>query len=69
MNPITVYCAHCHRPLARELQRVEVQTEACVRQQIARWAAWPDGQGRWLIDGNLSNSPDEWECGTMVMYP
>lgn len=69
MSAIVVYCAHCLRPLARELGRVKVRTEACVRQQHARWAAWPDGGGRWLIDGNLGDNPDEWECSTMVIDP
>lgn len=69
MSVITVYCAHCLRPLARELGRVKVRTEACVRQQIARWKAMPDGQGVWLIDGNLSDNPGEWECSTMAIGP
>jgi len=69
VSAITVYCANCLRPLARELSRVKVRTEACVRQQRARWKGRPDGQGVWLIDGNLSNDPNEWECSTMVIDP
>lgn len=62
---ITVYCAHCHRPLAHEIPRVSTRTETCVRQPVAKLMTSPSGLTYLLIDGNSS----EMECSTMVMNP
>lgn len=51
---ITIYCAHCMRPLARQFEghRLKERTEACIRERVARRETWPNGDAYWLIDGS-----------------
>lgn len=62
MTAITVYCAHCHRPLRRELRRVRTRTEACLRVPVFV-RKFERGQGYLWTDGS------EMQCSMEVMLP
>lgn len=61
---ITVYCAFCHRPLARQFEgsRLKERTEACIRERVAKREKWPNGDAYWLIDGSC-----EVQCSTVTI--
>lgn len=64
MKPITVYCAHCHRPLLNHnrFDRITVRTEACLRQQVFVRIT-KGGQSCWYSDGS------EVECSVVEVLP
>lgn len=61
---ITVYCAHCLRPLARELRRVKARTEACIREPVFVPKVSESGLRYLHYDGN-----GEMQCSTEVVLP
>lgn len=62
LKPITVYCAHCWRPLARRLLSVKVRTETCERVLVWQRVVTKGGNTYWESDGAQM-------CSVEVLFP
>lgn len=60
---ITIYCAHCHRPLCREIPRVKVRTWTCIRRPVFVRRSCPDGTTY------LETDCSRMECSVELMSP